>query len=227
MLKKTLRAYADGVPCEHYNAPFFKTWAWLRAAAGNQNFGGVYIIVGFNFPWVPPLYLDLYRGIALFDVSSQLSPIRQATFIGYGLYKEDLPGALPDLNLYSANPASNTEIVAGDYDSLGSVPYCDTPIAYGDFVIDGWNSFILNAVGLAALNAAIAGDGIFKVGFRDVTHDVLGTPPTGIWGGEVSALYFASFTQSGQEPKLVISRLGGNILIDQLIYQHAERIGVR
>ena len=78
--------------------------------------------------------------------------ISSATFSLYGNTKLDEAGELPELNIYSAAPASDTALVAGDYDSLGDTPYCDTPVTYAAFTTTGYNDFALNATGLAAIS---------------------------------------------------------------------------
>ena len=86
----------------------------------------------------------------------------------YGYYKAESPSYSPSINVYSAEPANSANIVPGDYNSLGTVAYCDTPITYGDFDLSGYNEFVLNEVGIEAINKA----GVTNFGWRDVVGDV-------------------------------------------------------
>lgn len=117
------------------------------------------------------------RSIVLFDTSAipDGATIVSATLSVYGESKTenefDPSGAI---NIYASAPASEDDLVAGDYDSLGTTPLCDTAIAQGDFVVGGRNSFVLNAAGLALISKT----GITKFGLREVNYDNADVEPT-------------------------------------------------
>lgn len=218
-MRRTFKPSLDGNVEEYYPIGA-KTWAELRAGSGTAYSSDAPVIsIDISYSTTTNRFAGLWRNIVLFDVSGQPIPALQATLSICGYAKQDVVGALPDINIYAAAPASNTELANGDFDSLGSTPYCDTAIAYGNFTVGGWNSFLLNATGLAALNAAIAGDGIFKVGFREATHDAGGATPPWTAQGNASASYlsFYSSEENGKEPKLVIPTKGSKVNIGVLM----------
>lgn len=151
-------------------------------------------------------YYHLIRGIFLFDTSPlpDDAQIISATLSLYGVIKIDAGNWLPDVNIYAAAPASNKALEAGDFDSLGSTPFCDTPIGYNDWNIAGYNDFVLNADGLAAISKT----GVTKFGARNANYDVAGVAP--IWQ-ETFNLDRYAFTcycaekGDGFKPKLTIT----------------------
>jgi len=184
----------DGIP-----------WADLVAGAGTAkndilaHLAPVYMKCGLN----SGEYHYLIRGIFLFNTSPLPNDanIISATLSLYGVVKLDTGNWLPNVNIYAAAPASNIALAIGDFDSLGSTPFCDTPIAYADWVTDGYNNFVLNAAGIAAISKT----GITKIGLRNTNYDVAGVAPT--WqNSEYYALTCYCAEQGiGYKPKLTIT----------------------
>jgi hypothetical protein len=107
-----------------------------------------------------------------------------------------------DINIYSSNPASNTALANGDYASLGTTPFCDTPIGYAGWSTAGYNDFALNAAGIAAINKT----GITKLGTRNANYDVANSAPT--WAsdaGDTMAAFNADRTGTANDPKLAVA----------------------
>ena len=129
--------------------------------------------------------------------------ITAATISGYGNMAATAAGD-PTVNIYSSAPASNTAVVAGDYDSLGSTAFADTGIVGSTLSTSGFNDWVLNSAGLANINK----DAISKFGFRDATYDVANSAPTHV-GGQPDTnirIWSADEDQSGdRRPKLVIT----------------------
>ena len=153
----------------------------------------------------PDLWIMNARGIFLFNTSSlpDNCSIVKAVFSLYGWFKKDgftIPIA-PDVNVYSSNPASNTHLVGEDYATLGSTPFCDTPITYAGWDITGYNDFKLNAAG----KAAISKTGITKLGIRNANYDVAEIAPTWESGETAQMVAWAVEKGDGYEPKLVIT----------------------
>ena len=145
---------------------------------------------------------DLTRAILLFD-SSDLpddATISAATLSLYGSSKVDFLSITPDLNVYSSNPASNTALAAGDFDSLGSTAFA-TAITYASFSATGYNDFTLNSSGIAAISKT----GVSKFGVRNANYDAAGTPPT--WSSTTYSRLYGYFAEqgSGYKPKLVVT----------------------
>lgn len=145
---------------------------------------------------------NLVRGIFLFDTSAlgSSASISAATFSLYQTDKGDDLSITPNINVYSSNPASNTSLANGDYDSLGTTAFA-TAITFASFN-SGYNDFTLNASGIAA----IAKTGITKYGTRNAEYDAADSAPT--WSSsQTSYLECSSADETGttQDPKLVIT----------------------
>jgi hypothetical protein len=148
-------------------------------------------------------FRNLSRAIFLFDTSAlpDGDVIDSATISNYGRYKQDTLSASPTLNIYSSNPASNTALVAGDFDSLGTTAFSDSAIAYGDWTNTGYNDFVLNASGLAAISKT----GVSKYGGRNANYDVADSAPS--WSSvKESQVDSETADSSGtsKDPKLVV-----------------------
>ncbi len=141
------------------------------------------------------------RGFFLFDTSALTAgaTISAATESLYGANKVDLLGVTPDLNIYASNPNTNIALIAADYQAVGTTPYCDTPITYAGFNTAGYNDFLFNATG----RAAISKTGITKTSSRNANYDVSGTPP-GTGNDLTSELIGYCSDNGSNEPKLVI-----------------------
>lgn len=142
------------------------------------------------------------RGIFLFDTSSIPSGahIDLATLTLVGEFKKDELSILPNLNVYTSSPASNTVLANSDYATLGVVALCNTPISYNDFNIDSENIFTLNGAG----RNAIAKGGITKLGMRSPYYDVYRNAPPWIAGSTFITAYTADKGGTNR-PKLTVT----------------------
>lgn len=183
----------------------FLSWADLVAAAGTDvdaagpNIGFAYFARGEGGEGE---WKAILRGIMLFDTSviPDDTNITGATLYLYGSGKFN--GASPSTNIYAASPASDTVLVAGDYANVSSVPFCDTAIAYADWISTGFNTFNLNAAGLAAISKT----GKTKFSIRNANYDVAAIAPPSFEPGYAAGVWWWQ-TEKGDpyKPKLVIS----------------------
>ena len=162
-------------------------------------------------------WLILDRSIFLFDTSAlgAGAVVSAATLSIYGgidlRAKVDANSATPDINIYSSNPNTNTALIAGDFDTLGTTPFCDTAITYA-----GWtegdpgasNDFVLNAAGILAIIV----DGISKFGLRNANYDVAEeldpgnhAPPSGGISKDSGLGAWTTDQGAGYKPKLVVT----------------------
>jgi len=202
----------DGLVGHQITASGGGTWAALIASPGNVSYDSV--ATWGPVTWRADTTTDkwdmLYRGVYLFDTSSIPNNARiiSAILSIYGVRKEN-PGSIANIkvNVYSAAPASNVALADGDFDSLGATPLSDTDIAYDDWSLTGYNDFILNAAG----RAAISKTGITKLGIREVTYDVGGAIPTP-WGSNERMYVYGYMAEQGgvYRPKLVVTYEGGS-----------------
>lgn len=147
----------------------------------------------------------IVRSIFMFNTSRLPDDCTKimATLSLYGYAKRDRIGIAPDVNIYSANPASDITLVPGDYATIGSIPYCDTPITYSNWQITHpyWNTFYLNDTGLAAISKT----GLTKIATRNANYDVSGIAPQ--WSSTEQHAYLrARCSEYGipQSPRLTV-----------------------
>ena len=155
--------------------------------------------VGDNFRYHP-------RAIMLFDTSALGSDtVDSATLSMYGLSKANSSGVFNGISLSAAAPASNTALVNGDFDSFGSTEF-STSISYASWSTAGYNDFVLNASGEAAVV-----NGISKFGTR-ATDDLNATKPVlgaGTFDDYVRAHSADNASGTTQAPKLVVTHTAG------------------
>jgi hypothetical protein len=185
------------------------TWAALQgavgSAAGSSDASNWFLVQahGINANrWV-----DLRRFIYLTDITGLPAgvTVTSSIFSINGFGKTDTGGWLPDLNIYSSAPASNTNLDAGDFDSLGTTPFCATLVTYNGFNITGYNNFTLNGDGITALNTAYAGDKILKLGLRNANYDVAIIEPAWVASAYWIFKIYNSEQGAGFKPKLVVN----------------------
>ncbi len=185
------------------------SWSALRAASGNEsdddgteciNWGLAYFTS--DTTGQDNLWTYLIRGIALFDTSflPDDAIIESAVLSLYGAAKMDGLSVAPSTNIYSANPASNTDLESSDFVNVGTIAFCDEPITYAAWVTNGYNDFILNAEGLAAISKT----GVTKIGIRNANYDAAGVAPAWKRNSSSGVEWYQADKGSGYEPKLVI-----------------------
>ena len=150
-------------------------WADIRGGAGTNatddgSAAGIYLRQGSASGW-----WILARAMTLFHTSAlpDNCTITSSTLSVYGSAKGNSAAYDPDINVYSVAPASDTAIAAGDYNSFGTTAY-STTISYASYSTTGYNDFVLNSTGLAAISKT----GVSKFGFRDVSADVANVEPS-------------------------------------------------
>lgn len=146
---------------------------------------------------------QIIRGIWLFNISSiSGETIVSAIFSGY-VYSVNTGFANQSISLVDSAPASNDDLVVGDYSSLGTTRYA-TDVALGDLTIDQYNDWPLNGTGVTFLQTAVDGDGIVKLGTR-MASDLDNTPPTWISDTYSGAPIRTADSVSGNFPKLIVT----------------------
>lgn len=157
-----------------------QSWSQIRNGIGTRavdTLSGLIAWIRTTNPAGWNKYYELYRAIMLLDMSIGIgASVASAVFHFYGDYKNDTHAKNPTLNLFSSNPASNIALVPADYGTLGTIPF-GTAIAYADFLLNDWNEINLNAQGIAHINAALASDGIVKLGYREASWDAANNDP--------------------------------------------------
>lgn len=180
------------------------TWSALVGHVGTfgEDDGATYSAVYIRSDNVSDKWRRLYRSVYLFDTSSipDGDVINSGTFHSHGISKADNLGISPNINIYSSAPASNTALVAGDFDSLGSTAF-STAITFSNWLTTGYNNFVLNANGLAAISKT----GVSKFGLRNANYDAADSAPS--WSSNLVSQfsnYWAEESGTSKDPKLVV-----------------------
>jgi len=145
----------------------------------------------------------LSRTFLLFDTSSlpTSSTITTGTLSIYGNDKFDGGGFSPDVNIYDATPASNTNILTTDFTNIGSTAQCDTTITYANWTISDYNDFVLNSTGISNIDKS----GVSKFGARNATNDAANVEPTWSTGFSYLRCYLTNGVGLSNDPKLVVN----------------------
>lgn len=192
----------DGVTYRDAN----QSWTNLRAGAGTvgndtvDQEGFVYVGHYNGGQWQ---YCQ--RSIFLFDTSSLTASanISAATWSCVCFAKGATGNFGVALNVCGSSPASNTAIVAADYQQTQTTLFCDTKIAYASFTADGTtrNDFAFNAAGLAAISTT----GVTKTSGKEANFDITGTDPAGS-GSQTDYITCAYADKTGgttNDPRLI------------------------
>lgn len=156
-------------------------------------------------------WVGIARGTILFDVSSlsgkyvHTAELRVKESEGdstnnLGYYTEDTFA----VNVYTSSPASNTNLVAADYQQYGIQPL-STAIVHDDLSLIAFNSFILNNTGQTVVQDAIDGDGIVKLALREAFWDVPDTEPSWWSNARVSFVFESADSLAEAPPELIIT----------------------
>lgn len=154
------------------------------------------------------------RTILLFDTSLLSDSANISTAILTLTYADsnDTYDDNPAINIYGANPESNTELSGADYDTIGTTPY-STNIYVDDLI--PINNFVFNSTGISAINKI----GVSKFGIREAVYDVTGNSPS--WNSDTGYYILLNSSEYGEgyRPKLVITYTeGGQIFIPKIIF---------
>ena len=194
------------------------TWHNIRITPGNvalTSFGSNNL-GGYGEPWIwttdpysPVSFTSFTVPLYLFDTSSLgagstiLGAVESLYWNTTGAgWLFNLPYA--SFTVVSSSPASNTVINFGDIATLGTVPFCDTPLPINSVSL-GYNSWAFNMAGLAAISKI----GITKTAIRDVNYDLADVPPSdgGSWFS--AQVGFSSVPGTSFDPRLVITYMRG------------------
>lgn len=179
------------------------TWALIRGGAGT---GAVDNVASFDYsPDVystsAPAFRSMHKNVYLFDTSTipDGDTISDATLSLYGKTKYDPSSITPSTNITAIAPASNTALVAGDYDSFSDTAFA-TAVTYASFSTSAYNDYVFNASGISSISLT----GVSKYSLR-FTFDITNTAPTQTPAdGPAYGFYYAETTGTTSDPKLAV-----------------------
>jgi len=184
-----------------------QTWATKRGEAGTTaNDSGDLMHVRTECTYNAPEWRNWSRVIVLFDISSLAGATVSAVSLGLVSSGKD-DDYTDGIAIVSSAPASNTAIVGGDYDSLGTTRYA-TDITIANINSDSatYNVWTLNSTGIAAVDGASGG--IVKLGMR-TTFDNDDNEPDPVAGHKsLLTIHSAEESQEGEKrPTLTVTSI--------------------
>ena len=198
------------------------------SASNDQGLGGAFPSRSEPANWTEGIFSYQYqagnrtvisRGFFLFDTSSinDTDTVSAATFSWYVLYELDYSDNTSQeyVALVSSTPASNTDLVVGDYDQCGDAINNPTKgasdLTNASVSLNAYNDWALNATGLGWITKT----GVTKLGLRE-GHDVEDVVPT--YSTDTNDVYsvagrFADYTGTSSDPKLVVTHAGSSVSV--------------
>ncbi len=181
------------------------SWSTMRSAAGDSGYANVGTAGLRLFAiWTDGAnYRQNGRSFVLFDTSSipDSDTIDSAVLSIYVVDKTDPASKAPDSQIYTATPASNTNIVAADYAQTGTTALCDTAVTYASMTALAYSDWTFNSTGLGNISKT----GVSKFSNKNANYDNANSAP-----GVTSADYYArsngaEATGTTSDPKLVVT----------------------
>lgn len=204
----TLTVYPDPHPevntVDGYTYPDATEMLWAdkrNQGGGGSNDSLIYSghILRIDTKTTSGYYSNIFRAHFLFDTSSLGSDVNitSSEFSFVCAYKQSTFASCDrDFHLCSTNPASNTELVPDDHQTVGDISFGS--IGFNSVVV-GRNYIALNSNGLAAISKT----GISKFGAR-MGADINNIEPT--WGVNKLAYYTGYYTEnSANKPRLDVT----------------------
>ena len=140
---------------------------------------------------------NIQRGVTLFDTSAlpDSDTISSAIASLYGQFKND--GNSYSVRMVTTTPASNTALVAADFDQFGTTSLANE-ISIASFSTTGYNDFTMTDL------TQVSKTGVTRLGWR-LTGDISGASP-GVNYAQVASADTAGTTN---DPKLVVTHAAG------------------
>jgi hypothetical protein len=149
---------------------------------------------------------EILRSFFLFDTSSinDTDEIDSATISFYATEKYNGHSPAQSISCVNTNPASNTQLVAGDYDSLVTATKQASDKTVSGISTSTWVDWSLNSTGLSNINKT----GVSKFGFR-MAGDVDNSGPSSA-SPDFTLIHADMADKSGTstDPKLVVVHSG-------------------
>lgn len=197
----------DGIAWEETSTA---TWSTMRSAGGDSGYAnaGTAGLRMFAIWADGSNYRQNGRSFVLFDTSSitDTDTIDSAVLSIYVYDKNDPASKAPDSQIYTATPASNTDIVGADYAQTGTTAQCDTAVTYASMTASAYSSWTFNATG----RGNVSKTGVSKFSNKNANYDNANSAP-----GVTSADYYArsngaEATGTTTDPKLVVTHTAGS-----------------
>jgi len=183
-----------------------EVWATIRVGAGTSHYDDLAKIYSPQMVSGPAstYWGTLARPIALYNTASlpDNAIISAAVESHYSTAEcADPSGNTPNIAIYASSPASNTDLVNADFNTLGTTAFSQV-MTYADYTTGaGYKDFTYNASGIAAISKT----SVTKVGRRFATYDAVGTTPTWEASKTTYVCSYGAEQGNGYKPKLVVT----------------------
>lgn len=179
------------------------TWADVHDGAGTQAYpSGQGMSAYMEAGTTANKWAGITRSIMLFDTSpiADNDVVSSATLSAKEVTKNNQSWSTT-FNIYSSTPASNTDLVTGDYSQVGTTAF-STAIPFASFSDNVFADWALNASGVAAVSTT----GDSKFSFREATYEVANSAPSWVSGGFERVVLYSTESSAGttDDPKLVV-----------------------
>ena len=171
----------------------------------------------------------LSRGFAFFEMAAIMGKLATAAELHYyGGNRRSSWGITPSLAFVNATTLHDDSLVAADFNTIGTTLLA--LITFYDDFTDGWHTAAFNSLGLTLVQAAVDVGGVFKLGTRDYTYDILGGE---VHPGSSSDTAHMWIPAASYDPnccylevtyKNKVPAFMGDIHVGQLMYRHAESL---
>lgn len=187
-----------------WNNPADTTWATIRGAASgttarvtNTDLYMMYVASGA----ASPNWANIIRGFFLFDTSSLTSSavISAANIQIFIITADNTPNMSQRQYIVTTTPASNANLVVGDFSQTGTTSQGDTPLISA-LTASAYNTWNLNATGISNISLT----GISKFGGRG-SGDATNTEPTWPGAGLDNAVNGNSADNASNKPVLTVT----------------------
>lgn len=194
----------DGRASQAYGAGAGVAWATIIAAGGNgaSDNDAAQVIFDILCDTGSNTWRSLTRSFFLFDTSTLgSSVVLKALMSVSGDAKDDPATAItPTWSIYETNPASNTQIVAGDFDAVFGVALSNNTFTFAGTDAGGYNGLELNSLGLSKISTS----SITKFGIRNTNYDTASVAPN--WTSGKYTYVDIKYADNGSlKPKLTVT----------------------
>jgi hypothetical protein len=185
------------------------SWTTIKGRAGDYAYDSAYTwyLCGYKNAADYNAFVYLFRSILTFNTTSLGvgAAVTAAVISIYGGIGTNGLGGTPKINIVTSNPTNPASLTETDFSTLGSTRL-SAAIEYASWDTGGYNSFTLNATGIAA----VVGGGISKYGIREDTYDIGTSTP--VYIGEGYQMFFIGrgyAAGASYKPKLSVTYTPG------------------